>query len=187
MPVVIVHQARGCGPVMSVDVPASFRLCRVHSARLSLVGRNDFRSVLPNRAGRMLRSRQLAHLVPRIKAVIAATFSGDEMKLCMTQCDGENTICFTLIADYSITKEGLVHGVVTGVDIDVKRDPRAAAGGLCVMPPAAIAAELQKFVDSPFSFRTKTTSAGVMVSNLKFAAEGMDRPDLMIACMFCRS
>ena len=115
-------------------------------------------------------------------AVFSATFSGDEMKICMTQCDGGNTICFTLIADYAITKEGLVHGVVTGVDVDAKLDPISPAGTRCSMPPAAMAAELQKFVDCPFSFRTKSTSAGVMVSNLKFAAAGMDMAQLAVVC-----
>ena len=109
-------------------------------------------------------------------AVFSATFSGDEMKLCMTQRDEGARCCFTITADYAITKEGLVHGVVTGVDVEVKLGPTSQVlEGCVVMPPAAITAELQKFVDSPFSFRTKTTSAGVMVSNLKFAAEGMDR------------
>jgi hypothetical protein len=115
-------------------------------------------------------------------AVISAAFSGVEMKLCMTQCDEGGTVCFIITADYAMTKEGLIHGVVTGVDVDVKRGPHASAGGLCAMPPAAITSELQKFVDSPFSFRTKSTSAGIMVSNLKLAAEGMDRSDVALVC-----
>jgi hypothetical protein len=115
-------------------------------------------------------------------AVFSATFSGDEMKICMTQCEGGSAICFTLTADYAMTKEGLIHGVVTGVDIETKLDPITPAGARGSMPPAAMAAELQKFVDSPFSFRTKTTSAGVMVSNLKFAAAGLDMEQLAVVC-----
>jgi hypothetical protein len=115
-------------------------------------------------------------------AVVSATFSGDEMKLCMTHCDEGGTICFTITADYTMTKEGLVHGVVTGADVAAKRGSNASAGALCVMPLAAMAAELQKLVDCPFSFRTKTTSAGVMVSNLKIAAEGMDKQTLAMVC-----
>ncbi len=37
-----------------------------------------------------------------------------------------------------------------------------------------MAMELQAFVDSPFSFRVKQTSNGMMVTNMKIAAEGMD-------------
>jgi hypothetical protein len=113
--------------------------------------------------------------------VFSATFAGDEMKLCMTRCEDGQVLCFTFTADYAITKEGLVHGVITGVDVEVKRDTKP--GGMCVLPPAELAAELQQLlVDCPFSFRTKVTSAGVMVSNLKVAAEDFDKDDLAVVC-----
>lgn len=111
--------------------------------------------------------------------VLAATFHGDELKLCMTQCENETTVCFTLTADYAVTKEGLVHGVVTGVDVDVKRDPKRGEGGTRT---GEMAAELQSIVDCPFSFRIKQTSSGIMVSNLKVAVEGMDKKSVAIVC-----
>ena len=105
--------------------------------------------------------------------VLAATFSGDELKLCMTQNAEGAEICITLTADYAITKEGLVHGVITGIDVGSKSDPklvRKASDMPMAMELAQMAAELQEVVDCPFSFRIKQTSAGVMVSKLKVAA-----------------
>ena len=109
--------------------------------------------------------------------VFSATFSGDDMKVCMHQSAEGHSVCFTLTADYWMTKEGIVHGVITGVDVAVKRDPKQV-GGLCVLPVEAIAAELQQLIDCPFSFRTKSTSAGVMVSHMKLATGEMGKMDL---------
>jgi hypothetical protein len=108
--------------------------------------------------------------------VIAATFTGDEMKLCVTQGAEGATVCFTITADYALTKEGLVHGVITGIDVGCKTDPQLAKKGIdghsVAMELAEMSAGLQELVDCPFSFRIKHTSAGVMVSNLKFAGAG---------------
>jgi hypothetical protein len=113
-------------------------------------------------------------------AVFSATFAGDELKVRMTQCEDGLAMCFTVIADYAVTKDGIVHGVVTGVDVQASRG--AGRTGSCALPTAALSAELQKLVDCPFSLRTRVTSAGVMVSNLKIALVGMEKPDLVMAC-----
>jgi hypothetical protein len=52
--------------------------------------------------------------------VIAATFSGSELTMCLCQNADGAMARATFIADYSITKEGVVHGVKTGVDVDLK-------------------------------------------------------------------
>jgi hypothetical protein len=106
--------------------------------------------------------------------VIAATLSpcGEELKLCLSQCAEGTTICFTVTADCKVTKEGLLHGVVTGVDVDVKRDPKASGDSPTAGELLESATALQELVDSPFSFRVKQTSAGLMVSSLKMASVG---------------
>jgi hypothetical protein len=113
-------------------------------------------------------------------AVFSATFTGDELKVCMTQCEDGFAMCFTVTADYAIAKDGIVHGVVTGVDVQASRETgRTDTSGL---PTAAMTAELQKLVDCPFSFRTRMTSAGVMMSNLRIAMGNTEKPDLAMAC-----
>lgn len=113
--------------------------------------------------------------------VIAATFAGEELKLCMTHNTEGMIAHVTLTAHYAVTPEGVVHGVVNGADVDVKatipearsRTATAVAEGM---------ADMQKLVDCPFSFRVKSTSIGVMVSNLRVAADGMGSKEMAILC-----
>ncbi len=118
-------------------------------------------------------------------AVIAATMSGDELKICLNQSAEGVTLCVTLIADCTLTKEGLVHGVITGFDIDLKRDPKAGNS-----PPSTpefndtqLASTLQDLVDCPFSFRTRMTSVGLMVSNVKIASLPDAAPKELLALL----
>ena len=113
-------------------------------------------------------------------AVIAATFSGDELTLCIKRCENGQLLTFTLSADYAVTKDGTVHGVVTGAD--VKFDRESKAPGLTMSTTASISAELQATVDCPFAFRIRRTSSGVIVSNLKLAGEAIDKEALAMAC-----
>ncbi|MBP3960595.1 hypothetical protein J8F10_35680 [Gemmata sp. G18] len=99
--------------------------------------------------------------------VISATFTHDELKLCMVQAADGDTATFTVTAHYTLTKDGLVYGAVTGTDADTKRDPGKPSNVPLSMDLAELAMTLQAFVDAPFSFRTKMTSAGLMVSGLK--------------------
>lgn len=96
-------------------------------------------------------------------AVVAITFRGDEMKATLTGNDNGAVATFTLTADCAVTKDGTVHGVVTGVDVEAKGDD--AKG----MDLAAVSFEMQGLVDQPFAFRTKATDGGLMVSNLRVA------------------
>lgn len=120
--------------------------------------------------------------------VFAATFSGDELKLVMTQAMEGVAITLTLTADHALTKEGMVHGVVTGVDVSAKTGDKSPDVASAVMEMMEGAAMMQKLVDSPFCFRVKHTSAGVMVSNLKVGgieALGVSNeiaPQLAILC-----
>jgi len=115
------------------------------------------------------------------EAVVTARFTGEEMVISMTQNADGITVHLTITADCAVTNEGLVHGVVTGIDLSVK--PGSNAGGSpSAMEVAESGAELQKLVDCPFSFRARRTSAGVMVSNFKIAAEGVGKEELALAC-----
>ena len=112
--------------------------------------------------------------------VITVTLAGDEMKICTTLSDDTHTACVTLTADYAITKDGIVHGIVTGADVSGKS--LGNGDGSPGDGPLEASAEFQKLVDCPFSFRAKMTSAGVMISNFKMAAADLDKDDLAMAC-----
>ncbi len=99
--------------------------------------------------------------------VISATFTNDELKLCMAQAADGDTATFTITAHYTLTKDGLVYGAVTGTDADVKRNPTKTNAAQVNADWSEVSASLQALVDTPFSFRTKMTSAGLMVSGLK--------------------
>ena len=187
MPVVVVQQVWERGPMMVADVRAfGLRMgseCAIptHGYALSAVGATSGQCCQSTPAACCEKAGKLAGIWYREvdSMVFAATFHGDEMKLCMTQCEEGTTICFTLTADYAITKEGLVHGVVTGVDVDINRDSKRGSAGSAV---GEMAAELQSLVDCPFSFRVKQTSSGIMVSSPKVAAEGTGKKELAMIC-----
>lgn len=74
-----------------------------------------------------------------------------------------------LTADYAVTEDELVHGAINGVDWG-KRDeaPRSLPFDL---NDAEVINGLHALVDCPFSFRTHSTSVGLMVSDIKIAAD----------------
>ena len=62
----------------------------------------------------------------------------------------------TITAHYTLTKDGLVYGAITGADADVKHDLKPGESTLGVYGARiTLAAALQKMVDVPFSFRAK--------------------------------
>ena len=99
-------------------------------------------------------------------SVIAVTFTPDEMKLCMNSRDGNANATVTVTAHYTVTKDGLVFGAITGADVDAKLDDKGELG----MELAEMSLVFQELTDRPFSFRTKMTSAGLMVSQVKAAS-----------------
>lgn len=111
--------------------------------------------------------------------MIGVTFTRDEMKLCVSQHEKGALVTITVTAHYTITKDGLVYGAITGADVDVK--PTSKGDPNLGMELAELSLSLQELADRPFSFRTKATSAGLMVSQLKAASfEGISGKDLMI-------
>ncbi len=101
--------------------------------------------------------------------VLSATFTHDELKLCMTYSGDGMSEVVTITAHYTLTKDGLVYGAITGADADVKHDLKPGESTLGVDGARiTLAAALQKMVDVPFSFRAKHTSVGVMFSQVKF-------------------
>jgi len=188
MPLVIVHEVRDSWPTIIADVRNfGFRVgseCALPARGYALptLRATSSAGCKSGSAGCCQQGSQLSGTWYREieGAVFSATFSGDELKVCMTQCEDGFAMCFTVTADYAMTKDGTVHGVVTGVDVQASRESDRME--LAALPTAAMTADLQKLVDSPFSFRTRVTSAGVMVSNLKIAMESTEKPDLAMAC-----
>jgi len=101
------------------------------------------------------------------RGIIAITFAEDELKICVTFNADSNTICLTLTANYAVTKDGLVEGAITGVNWDVKPEPKAATLSLALEALASAGLSFATLLDCPFSFQTQSNSAGLMVSNLK--------------------
>jgi hypothetical protein len=111
--------------------------------------------------------------------VIAVTFTHAEMKVAASQCEDGSVITLKLTAHYMVTKDGLVYGAVTSADVDVKSDPKSESK--IGMELAEMSLALQGLTESPFSFRAKMTSAGLMISQLKASSpEGMSGKELAI-------
>ncbi len=98
---------------------------------------------------------------------VALTFTPDEMKVVIEPREElfeGKPATVTVTAHYTLTKDGLLFGAITGADLEA-RDGK---------PEAELDAErsevlelLQGLTDRPFSFRAKHTSAGLMVSGVK--------------------
>jgi hypothetical protein len=96
-------------------------------------------------------------------SVVALTFTPAELRMTAVTRDGGAAVTLTLTADYAVTKDGTVHGVITGADVDVTGDPPS---GPEVVEFAGV---VQAMVDQPFALRCRPTDGGVMVSNVRFA------------------
>jgi hypothetical protein len=116
--------------------------------------------------------------------VVSATFTRDELKLCLTQSADGHTATVTVTGHYTLTKDGLVYGAVTGADVDVKTGSKTDDAALG-MELAEMSLGLQTLVDAPFSFRVKHTSAGLMVSQVKCGmAMSGDESQMLVGGMF---
>jgi hypothetical protein len=105
-------------------------------------------------------------------ALISAVVRDDELKVCISlEADDDGAaLLITLTADYTIRPDNLVHGVITGVDLSVKKDSKAgSAAGEPTLADANLSMKLQSLVDCPFSFRMRMTSTGLMISNVRMA------------------
>ncbi len=107
--------------------------------------------------------------------VAAMSFKNDELTLTVKRnCDGTLTT-ETMTAEYALTKDGTVHGVFTGADVDVKGNTDNLGLEL-----AQMSLEMQGMIDQPFAFRCRPTQGGVLVSNLRFPAPR--REELALLC-----
>jgi hypothetical protein len=109
---------------------------------------------------------------------VVAAVSGDELKIHFSQNIQGTTLIITMTADCTLTREGLVHGVITGADAELRTDPSVIDSTRIGVAPVHchiesrmphILMSVQSLVECPFSFRTRLTSAGMMVSNMKVA------------------
>ena len=95
--------------------------------------------------------------------VAAMSYKSDELTLTVKRiCDGTIATA-TMTAEYAVTKDGTVHGVFTGADVDVKGNTDKLG-----LEFAQMSFEMQAMIDQPFAFRCRPTEGGVMVSNLRF-------------------
>ena len=103
--------------------------------------------------------------------ILSLTFGpdGDTLtaKACYAAGDGAVVTC-TLTADCAVTKDGTVHGVITGTDLD----------GLADADGEAALAALAAVADQPFAFRCRPADGGLMVGQVRIAAGKSVAPDL---------
>ncbi|HUR53781.1 MAG TPA: hypothetical protein VMZ71_06600, partial [Gemmataceae bacterium] len=84
---------------------------------------------------------------------VTAKFEDDRLTIRFTQTDGKETVETVLDADYSITRDSVVFGVVTGFDTT------ATAG--------ANAANRDELTDQPFSFRFRVDNGVLTVKDIR--------------------
>lgn len=110
--------------------------------------------------------------------VVSQTIADGELKLGLTlNCNGA-LVSLKLTTEYAQLKDGLIHGVITGVDWDIK--PSMAILPFDLNDPEVIET-MHSLVDCPFSFRPHFSSAGLMVTNIKL---GADEASCKIAKLF---
>ncbi|MFM8271453.1 MAG: hypothetical protein ACKODX_03880 [Gemmata sp.] len=188
----VVAMAGGCGPYRAPAPPRAFAAppnqlftCGDSSCVQVVVATADAPTPVPARAPCPLPGSEPSPLLgtwyrEAPGMVIAATFTRDELKLCVTQRVDGSAATLTATAHYTLTKDGLVYGAVTGTEVGLKREPKAGASRLAG-EVADLAAAAQAFVDAPLSFRTKMTSAGLMVSGLK-CGERLAKDEAALLC-----
>lgn len=111
--------------------------------------------------------------VPATGLQVVATFTSDELKVRVTSPVDGRMVTATVTAHYALTPDGLMFGAVTGADVEAKNGPKASSSDGDLMKLTLVA---QMVADAPFSCRAKVTSAGLMVSGLKFGLP-MDRSE----------
>lgn len=100
-----------------------------------------------------------------------------ELKFCFSQCADNATLCVTLTTNSTLTSEGLIHGVITGVDVKLNDKASKIMASDQITSKQLVA--LQTLVDCPFSFRTHMTSVGLMVSHVKLAWGDTDSKEML--------
>jgi hypothetical protein len=106
--------------------------------------------------------------------VVAVTFAGDEMTMKATDFEAQAAV--TMTAHYALTKDGLIHGAITGAEVAPLNDKTAKTE----LVETALA--LQELIDHPFSFRAKMTSAGLSLSHLKLSGFEREKKELLGLC-----
>ena len=85
-------------------------------------------------------------------------FEEDHLTIRLAMVVERQEMEIVLDADYSITKESVVFGVVTGSDVSVPAGARV---------PARAAENEEEFVDQPFSFRFRVDRGALTVKDLR--------------------
>ena len=98
-------------------------------------------------------------------SVSALTFAGDELKTVLSVNSDGTVVTVTLTADYAVTKDGTVHGVVTSADVELGE-------GKAGPEVAALSLELQAVVDQPFALRCRRIDGALVVSNVRCGGFG---------------
>ncbi|MCS6863842.1 MAG: hypothetical protein RMJ56_03920 [Gemmataceae bacterium] len=104
--------------------------------------------------------------------VVTATFTQDELKITLQPAEAKE-ITILLTASYSLMKDGLVFGAITSADVELSDG--WPSDNEMLRKITKLRGQLQSCSDWPFSFRTKATGLGMMVSGVKFPVmEGFD-------------
>ena len=96
--------------------------------------------------------------------IVGLSFRGDEVRITLDHKIGGTTACMTMVGDCAVTRDGTVHGVITGTDIR-----HGGTGGPAQHEISEVYQILQGFVDQPFAFRCRMSDGKLMVSNWRIA------------------
>ena len=86
------------------------------------------------------------------------TIDADRIHGTYTEADEGNKFSFVVDADYSVTKDSVLYGVITGVDVPVEGTEKESAEA---------SLEATAYLDSPFSFRYRVDGDVLTVKDVK--------------------
>jgi RNA polymerase sigma factor (sigma-70 family) len=148
------------GPVPPVSVPAEANRPGFSPPREAVEDRSDaFRGALPRPVGNWERTFGPLQVSLRVKA--------DRLSGAVDMAvDKGARVGFVFDADYSVTRDGVLYGIITGIDVQ-----GGPAGDFKEMGEFQVA--LSRLVDQPFSIRYRVDDGVLTVKDVKFGSLGL--------------
>jgi hypothetical protein len=96
--------------------------------------------------------------------VVGLSFRDKEIRITLDHNIDGASACITLVGDYAVTRDGTIHGVITGTDVSFDGKSNRAQ-----FETIDVSRDMQTFVDQPFAFRCRVSDGKLMVSNWRIA------------------
>ena len=95
---------------------------------------------------------------------VTATFTENRIHVLATIRIEKATFTLTADADYTLNRESMVYGIITGIDL--------SGGGFSEEEAATVASCLTAVNDTPFSFRIRVEDDAIMIKDIKWGGIG---------------